>query len=112
MFPKTAKKSGTNVTFDLWFEDFLALQPPFLTQKYTFWNLDPCRKCRLSNEKITAKPVGANCVRPKMRNFCPIMRTNAVRPYDYGVQNQKAPQFCVGTNVSFEQYSKIQITAV
>ena len=28
------------------------------------------------------------------------------------VQNQKMPQFCVGTNVSFEQYSKIQITAV
>ena len=33
-------------------------------------------------------------------------------PYKVGVQNQKMPQFCVGTNVSFEQYSKIQITAV
>ena len=53
MFPKTAKKSGTNVTFDLWFEDFLALQPPFLAQKYTFCPLDPRRECCLSDEKVS-----------------------------------------------------------
>ena len=83
-----------------------------MTQKYTFCTLVPRRECRLSDEKITEKPVGVNCVRPKMRNFCPIMRTNAVRPYDYGVQKQKISQLCVETNVSFEQYSKIQFTAV
>ena len=49
MFPKTAKKSGTNVTFDLWFEDFLALQPQFLTDFYTFWSYDPRRVRRVSH---------------------------------------------------------------
>ena len=39
--------------------------------KYTFWSYDPCRECRLSDEKITAKPVGANCVRPKKREILP-----------------------------------------
>ena len=33
-------------------------------------------------------------------------------PYKVGVQNQKMPQFFVGTNVTFEQNSKIQFTAV
>ena len=43
MFPSTAQKSGTNDAFNLRFEDFLALQPPFLAQKYTFWSYDPRR---------------------------------------------------------------------
>ncbi len=33
-------------------------------------------------------------------------------PYKVGVQNQKMPQFCVGTNVSFERNSKVRFTAV
>ncbi len=66
----------------------------------------------MSDEKITAKQVGATCGRPKTRNFCPIIRANAVGPYDYGVQNQNMPRFCLGTNVSFEQYSKVRFTAV
>ena len=31
----------------------LALQPPFLAQKYTFWSLDPRRDSRLSDEEIS-----------------------------------------------------------
>ena len=31
----------------------LALQPPFLAQKYTFCTLDPRRECRLSDEKMS-----------------------------------------------------------
>ena len=59
MFPSTAQKSGTNDAFNLCFEDFLALQPPFLEQKYTFCRLASRRKCHLSDAEITAKPVGA-----------------------------------------------------
>ena len=43
IFPKTAKNSGTNVTFDLWFEDFLLSQPLFFDYFETFWSLDPRR---------------------------------------------------------------------
>ena len=56
MFPSTAQKSGTNDDFNLCFEDFLALQPPFFDHFETFWSLDPRRKCSLSDQKITAKP--------------------------------------------------------
>ena len=72
----------------------------------TFWSLDPCRDYCLSDEKITAKSVGANCVRPKHEEICPIMRATAVRPYDYGVQKQKMSQFCVGANVISPEMSR------
>jgi len=50
IFPKTAKNSGTNVTFHLWFEDFLLSQPLFFDYFETFCRLDPRGKFSLSDE--------------------------------------------------------------
>ena len=33
--------------------DFLEFPPPFLTDFYTFWSLDPRWECRLSDEKVS-----------------------------------------------------------
>ena len=64
MFPKTAKKSGTNVTFDLWFEDFLLSHPPFFDHFETFCSLDPRRKCRLSDEKMNKNRLKMGKIKP------------------------------------------------
>ena len=50
IFPKIAKNSGTNVTFDLWFEDFLLSQPLFFDRFETFWSLDPSGECCVFDE--------------------------------------------------------------
>ena len=62
MFPSTAQKSGTNDAFNLRFEDFLALQPPFLAQKYTFWSYDPRGNARLP------------CAQGRLKNCCHTQR--------------------------------------
>ena len=58
IFPKTAKNSGTNVTFDLWFEDFLLSQPLFFDHFEIFCTLDPRGECRVFDKGDTIEPVG------------------------------------------------------
>ena len=47
MFPKTAKN-----------QEHVLLSHPI---KYTFWSYDPCRDCRLSNDKISDFDPNCSC---------------------------------------------------
>ena len=49
MFPSTAQKSGTNDDFNLCFEGFLALQPPFSTAFETFCTPPYQNRCSNTN---------------------------------------------------------------
>ena len=75
--------------------------PPFFDHFETFWSLDPRRECRLSDEKISDFDL-------KMGIFS-FFEWNVRK---IGVQNQKMPQFCLGTKDDFERNSKFQFTSV
>ena len=50
-FIRKLKKMVENADKQNW--DFKVLQPPFFDRFETFWSLDPRRKCRLSDEKMS-----------------------------------------------------------
>ena len=79
----------------------LALQPPFLAQKYTFWSLDPRRVRRLSDEKVSQNRLNKA-----------VLNSFEIKIQKTSVQNQKMPQNRLGTNVSFERNPKVCFTAV